>query len=117
MEQYESDRWILNDALEFWRACPTKRCRRARSCVGDSARCHEIFWPVVPEELKLWWREIFAAKRAGRSVTQARRKADAAMAEWKRVEAARAYADRALAGELPAQPAAARDESPRERTR
>ncbi len=37
----EDTRWVLNNALKFWTACPTKRCRRARSCVGDTMRCHD----------------------------------------------------------------------------
>jgi hypothetical protein len=112
----EDDRWILNNAMMFWRACPNKRCRRARSCVGDAAQCHAIFWPVVPPELKVWWRAICDAKVAGRSFSQARRKANAALAEWRIVAARRAFADRALAGQTATPPAVPHSASPRLRT-
>lgn len=29
----------------------------ARCCVGDSRMCHAIFWPVVPDDAKAWWRD------------------------------------------------------------
>jgi len=83
----EDTRWVLNNALKFWRACPTKRCRRARSCVGDTMRCHKIFWPVVPQELKVWWRAVLDAKRTNRTARQAGRLAETAAAEWRKREA------------------------------
>jgi hypothetical protein len=99
-----SDIWLLNNALRFWSACPNKRCRRARSCVGDAAQCHAIFWPVVPEEAKTWWRAIFQARRTGRTARQAARAAGEALAEWRIVAARRAFADRALRGEIAVPP-------------
>jgi hypothetical protein len=77
-------RWTLNNALKFWRACPTRRCRRARSCVGDDQRCHAIFWPVVPEEAKVFWRAALDALHDNRSASQAERLADAAAARFRR---------------------------------
>jgi hypothetical protein len=77
----DNDLWLANNVLKFWFACPTKRCRRARSCVGDPARCHAIFWPVVPEEIKVWWRTLLDSHRTGRTATQAGRAAGEAMAQ------------------------------------
>ena len=77
-------RWVLNNALKFWPACPTKRCRRARMCVGDSKRCHAIFWPVVPEEAQVFWRAALDALRENRST----RRADTAAADFRKHRAA-----------------------------
>lgn len=79
-----NDLWLVNNLLRFWSACPAKRCRHARSCVGDAAFCHAIFWPVVPEPFKVWWRAILQAHRAGRTARQAKRAADQAAAEWRK---------------------------------
>ena len=111
-EGRDSDRWLLNNALKFWSACPNKRCRRARSCVGDAARCHAIFWPVVPAEAKAWWRAIFDSKKIGRTVTQAKRAADSALKMQRRRDASlRALEQRTPAARVPA-PAAASAASP-----
>ena len=48
----DNDLGWRTDVLKFWFACPTRRCRRARSCVGDPAGCHAILLPVVSEEVK-----------------------------------------------------------------
>ncbi len=82
-----NDIWLLNNALKFWTACPTARCRRAKSCVGDPAACHAIFWPVVPQELKVWWGTLAAARREDLSFRQAKRHADAAAAAFRKREA------------------------------
>lgn len=123
-EGRDSDRWLLNNALKFWFACPNKRCRRARACVGDAARCHAIFWPVVPQDIKAWWRAIFDSKKIGRTVTQARRGADLALAAQRRRDASlRALEQRPQVERMPAPAAssaapsaAPRDRSPRVRT-
>jgi nitrous oxide reductase len=80
----DDTRWVINNALGFWTACPTRRCRRERSCSGDSRRCHAIFWPVVPEEMKVRWRAVLDAKRDGRTARQAGRLAEKAGAEWRK---------------------------------
>jgi hypothetical protein len=81
-------RWVLNNALKFWRACPTRRCRRARMCVGDGRRCHAIFWPVVPEEAKVFWRAALDALRDNPSTRRAERLADTAAADFRKHRAA-----------------------------
>ena len=81
-------RWMPNNELKFWRACPTKRCRRARMCVGDGERCHAIFWPVVPEEAKVFWRAALDAIRDNRGARQAERKAIVAAADFRKHRAA-----------------------------
>ena len=77
-------RWVLNNELKFWRACPNKRCRRARMCVGDGSRCHAIFWPVVPEEAKVFWRAALDALRNNPSTRRAERLAEAALADFRK---------------------------------
>lgn len=67
-------------------------CRRHRRCSGDPTRCRQIFWPVVPEELKAWWQAILDVRRDGRSLGQARRLADEALVRQKRIMALRARA-------------------------
>ncbi len=52
-----------------------------RRCTGDPVTCHTIFWPVVPEEAKAWWRAILQSRRTGRTLSQALRAAEAAQAD------------------------------------
>lgn len=107
-------RWLMNEALAFWRACAGKRCRRARSCLGDAAACHARLWPRVPEATKAWWRALQEAREKGRSPGQAKRAAAKARAEMLVVMAHRAAADRALAGVGAAEPIAEPLNPPRE---
>ena len=93
-----NDIWLLNNALKFWTACPTARCRRAKSCVGDPAVCHAIFWPVVPQEVKVWWVTLCAARREDLSFRQAKRSADAAAAAVRKREALLARLARSARG-------------------
>jgi hypothetical protein len=51
--------------------------------------CHAIFWPVLPEELKVWWNAVVEAHRDGSSLRQARRWAESAVANWRRRQAQR----------------------------
>lgn len=80
------NRWVLNNALKFWRACPTQRCRRARMCVGDGQPCHAMFWPVGLEEAKVFWRAALDALRDKRTVRQAERLAGTAAADFRKRE-------------------------------
>jgi hypothetical protein len=63
----EQDR-ITCLALEFWRFCPRKCCKRARVCSGDAAACFAHFWPQVPIEVRAIYRRalehVLAAKEA-----------------------------------------------------
>ena len=77
----------FNTMLRYWTACPNRRCRRARRCCGDVESCHALFWPVVPEEIKVWWRAICEARRDRSSQRQALRAASAAVAGWRRRQA------------------------------
>ena len=74
----------FNTMLRYWIACPNRRCRRHRRCCGDVESCHTLFWPAVPEEFKVWWRAICAARRDRSSQRQALRSASAALASWRR---------------------------------
>ena len=79
----------FNTMLRYWIACPNRRCRRARRCCGDVESCHALFWPVVPEEFKVWWRAICEARRDKSSQRQALRAASAAVASWRKRKAVR----------------------------
>jgi hypothetical protein len=96
LEQRVAGRRVINTALRFWIACPTKRCQRWRKCAGDPARCWALFWPVVPPEVKAWLRAMAAARRKGRSLRQAMRLAEGARS----VEAFRQHNIAALEGRL-----------------
>jgi hypothetical protein len=77
-EEHQRD---INTLFVFHRFCPNRRCRRKRRCTGDPVYCHTIFWPVVPEEAKAWWRAIVKSRRTGRTLSQALRAAEAAQAD------------------------------------
>lgn len=92
-ERARLDDWReVNTHFQFWRTCPTRACRRHRRCSGDPARCHAIFWPVVPEPMKVWWAELQKARHAGHSARRAFDAAQQALAAAQR----RAKALRAL---------------------
>jgi hypothetical protein len=76
--------------LRYWTACLDARCRRHRRCVGAVDRCESIFWPVVPEILKVRLRALAKADSEGRSRAQSLRAADEAMRVFRQYEAWRA---------------------------
>ena len=59
----DNDLRVANNVLKFWFACPIRRCRRARSCVGDSAGCHAIFCRWCRRRSKVWWRTLLELHR------------------------------------------------------
>jgi hypothetical protein len=73
---------MVNTQFGFAKACPIARCRRHRRCSGDPAMCHAIFWPVVPEEAKVWWQALLDSRRTNRSFRQASRAAEAARRDF-----------------------------------
>jgi len=78
------DRQLVHSALGYPRACPNRRCRRHRKCVGDPDYCHAIFWPVVPEEAKVWLRSLDRSGEANHTVKKAERIAEAALRDHQR---------------------------------
>jgi hypothetical protein len=40
------------NAFRFWRACPFKRCRKARLCSGDANLCLKRRAPEVPRDIQ-----------------------------------------------------------------
>ena len=53
--------------LMFWMDCGHKKCLRARACVGDGNACFNLFWPIVPENMKDGVRALIKARHAGLS--------------------------------------------------
>ena len=84
------------NALQFWRWCRKKPCRRARACKGNGQECFELHWRGLPEEARVWLRTGIAARMEGLSPNQA---ADAADAEVARHRALTAKYNATLAGE------------------
>jgi hypothetical protein len=54
-------RRMLYTAWLFWKYCPHKRCRHHCACAGDVERCHDRFWPFVPEDVKVMFRAYLTA--------------------------------------------------------
>ena len=59
----DNDLRVANNVLKFWFACPIRRCRRARSCVGDSRLSRDLL-PVVRRRSKVWWRTLLGVRTA-----------------------------------------------------
>jgi hypothetical protein len=76
-------RRALHTALRYWSACPAKRCCRARQCMGNLDICHSVFWPVVPEEVKVWWRAVYDAYRERHPIEAAPQIANEYRERWK----------------------------------
>ena len=70
----------LCTALNFWRVCERKVCRRARGCAGDANACFVHFWPHVPEEVKIRIQAGIVARRAGGSEADMVRAGEEALA-------------------------------------
>ena len=74
----------INTFFGFPRCCPSKACRRHRRCSGEDAMvCRRIFWPVVPEELKVWFRSLVESRRTNRTFRQADRAANKALQDFR----------------------------------
>ena len=61
----------VNNVFHFWWVCPEKACKRTSRCAGDPRRCHERWWPVVPEGMKVEFRTFISASAKGLSDEQA----------------------------------------------
>jgi hypothetical protein len=101
------EKWVRRDdarrvamcnALQFWRACHTRECKRRHACSGDPQACFTRHWEHYPEEAKVWFRAVAKLRQDGLSTQQAMQRANDEMA---RVEEAEAAARRALDAALP----------------
>ena len=75
------------NALQFWRWCRKKPCRRAHSCEGDMHECFRLHWGAMPEEMKVWIRAGIKARAEGLSSSQANDAADAEVARHRALTA------------------------------
>ena len=85
-ERHIEGRREFNTLLKFWCACPKAACRRHRRCGGDVDICHATFWPVVPRQIKVWWRGLGDAAHDGLSLRKANAVAADAVARWRRAQ-------------------------------
>jgi len=73
--------------LLFWVACSLPACKRTRKCAGDPHVCFARWWPHVPKELKVRIQAAIKARVDGLSVQEAEAAGEAAVAQWRDIEA------------------------------
>lgn len=73
---------LVCEFFRFWSHCERKSCRRARACRGNADRCFDRFWPLVPGDMKVWFRDALRARQAGLSPRDACARADEAVAQY-----------------------------------
>jgi hypothetical protein len=76
-------RRVQCNAYLLWHICRYKICRRAHTCSRDPVACFDRHWPIIPEEMKMWWRTAIPALHAGATPAEAVAAAQAGLARWK----------------------------------
>jgi hypothetical protein len=71
------------NAYLLWHICKYKLCRRAHTCSRDPVACFDRHWPIIPEEMKVWWRKAITSLHAGCTPAEAVAAAQAEVARWK----------------------------------
>ena len=94
-------RRFLCTQFKFWHVCTRKACRRALKCSGDPHACFALYWPHVPEQIKILYRAGIKARCAGLSPREAARVAIAEVVRWRELEKQYGEPD-ARAGAAPA---------------
>ena len=93
----DARRLAMCNALQFWRACRTRECKRRHACSGDPQACFTQKWEQFPEAAKDWFRAVRKARQDGLSMEQAIARATAELAREAEIvakfEAARAPAE------------------------
>jgi len=79
-------RRFLCTQFKFWHVCTRKACRRALKCSGDPHACFALYWPHVPEQIKILYRAGIKARCAGLSPREAARVAIAEVVRWRELE-------------------------------
>ncbi len=87
IEVRERMRRGFNNFLTYWTVCPNPRCKRARACAGEVTSCHELCWPHVPEDIKLWLQNVSQQLAAGVPPIEAARAAERHVAACKEAQA------------------------------
>ena len=77
----DARRIAMCNALQFWRACRIRECKRRHACSGDPHACFARQWEQFPESGKAWFRAVAKARRDGLSTRQAMRQTSAEMAQ------------------------------------
>jgi hypothetical protein len=72
--------------LKFWTVSADRRCTRARHCAGNVEACFDLFWPLVPEDIKneIW--QAITFMNEGMPPRQTAIEARAYVAQRKRIE-------------------------------
>jgi hypothetical protein len=78
--QDDAKRVMMCNALQFWRVCDERACRRRHTCSGDPQACFTRHWSQFPEDGKVWLRAGIKARVDGLSPQAAARAADAEVA-------------------------------------
>jgi hypothetical protein len=95
--------------LSFWQACGHKECRRARACERATNDCFALFWPLVPEQMKISIRAGMDAKAAGLPQPEVAAAIARAQARWRHTQTPQNPGDAANAAPPVADAAAAPD--------
>jgi hypothetical protein len=100
-EQAAMRRWQCN-LFGFWRDCEQRACRRAKRCSGDSVACLTARFPLLPEEIKIWYRATIKARCAGLSANEAHEAGVVAVAQYLQQQSESAPATAPTAAVVPA---------------
>jgi hypothetical protein len=99
--EHDAHRRRTNTMFMFWKACPGRACRCAKSCAGDPHACFARCWPQVPANFKASLRGTLAALSNGASLEDALRAGSEVAARHDELAKAEAQSDRDTADIAP----------------
>jgi hypothetical protein len=67
----------LCGALQFWRGCKLRRCKRRHACAGEPYDCFSRSFRAMAEDLKVWIRAAATAAKSGLPLPEVHRIANA----------------------------------------
>jgi len=89
-EQQAAAQRHLCSHLLFWKVCGHKKCLRTRACAVDYKDCFDRFWPLLPEEVKIYIRTTIKAAKARLSPAETEAEFEREIARWRATMAPRA---------------------------
>ena len=72
----------LCGALQFWRGCKLRPCKRRHACAGEPYDCFGRNFRAMAEDLKVWIRAAATAYKSGLPLPEAHRIANAERARY-----------------------------------